>query len=286
MGLFDSKVKVKLPAATEAEQDVTQVAVGLAERQLAYARQQSAFTEYLFREMPELFEAVTAAGVLDEDVMGEELESLRSGVATPEQKQLISGVVTNALQLGEADIERFMQTGLEQVRDVLAPSRGLRPGDSPILGLGSDIAEEAQRQQAKLVSGLRGYEAETLLNLPFERGLPLAQLQAQLAQEAFNNRLRLAGTAGSLGLGMGPNVNVPAALSVIQQPRLAQTTTTSTPSIMDMISGGASAFTAAGGGLASVPGFLESGAGAVRSLFSGGQDLLSSGVESFKGLFS
>ena len=246
LGLGESKseVSVTLPEASEEEKAVTDVAVRLAEEQLAYAERQAALSEYLFANFPELFESAGAAGALDEGSMAAQLEALRSGEASPAQRTLISDTVANALRLGESDIRDYTQRGLEQIRDVLAPSRGLRTTDSPMLGLGSDIIEEGQRQYGDLVTAMRGYEAESLLNLPFQRGLPTAQLQAELMQAAFNNRLQLASAGGNMALGLNPNYNVPAALSVIQQPRLAQTTTKGTyeASPMQMIGQGATAF--------------------------------------------
>lgn len=253
MGLLTSKSKttVSIPEIGEDEQAVTDVAVRLAEEQLAYAERSAALSEYLFQNFPELFESAGGAGALDEGAMSAELAALRSGEATPEQRALISDTVANALRLGESDIRDYTQRGLEQIRDVLAPSRGLRTTDSPMLGLGSDIIEEGQRQYGDLVSSLRGFEAESLLNLPFQRGLPTAQLQAELMQAAFNNRLQLASAGGSMALGLNPNYNVPAALSVLQQPRLAQTTTKTKnqDSIMGGIAQGAGAFKNVGEGL-------------------------------------
>jgi hypothetical protein len=256
LGTSKSKVKISLPEASEEEKTVTDVAVRLAEEQLAFAERQAEIADYLFENMPELFEAAGAAGALDEGALAEDLEALRAGTATPEQRDLISRTVENALKLGRSDIDRFTQEGLERVRDVLAPERGLRPGDSPILGLGSDIMEEGQRQYGNLVSSLRGFEAERLLNLPYERGFPITQLQAELAQNAFTNRLNLAGATGSLGLGMNPSFNVPQALSVIQQPRLEQKTIKGKyqASPMQMIGMGASAFSDFGSGISSLRG--------------------------------
>ena len=249
MGILGrSTVEVRLPPPTEEERQLQKLSVKLADEQLSAAERQSELADFLFENMPELFESLRGSGALDEDALGEELEALRTGSATTEQKQLISDAVSHALELGESDINRFMQSGLERVRDVLAPERGLRPGDSPIMGLGSDITEEGQRMQGQLVNQLRGYEADTLLNMPFERGLATTQLQAQLQQEAFNNRLRLTGATGSLGLGMNPNFNVPQALSVIQAPRLAMKETVSKASLGQLFDNAAGAYANWGSG--------------------------------------
>lgn len=221
-GRSESRTSVVLHEPTEEELELNRITVELAQHQLAAVERQSELAEYIYANAPDYIESTATADALSRDYLQEEIEALRSGSATPEQERLIRETIQAQLNIGEADIARWRQEGLENVRDVLAPSRGLRPGDSPILGLGSDIVEASIHQQGQLVSGLRGLESERLLNLPFERNLPATQLQAMLGQEAFNNRLQLMGTAGSLALGTNPNVNVPGALSVIQQPRLTE----------------------------------------------------------------
>jgi hypothetical protein len=184
--------------------------VELAEEQLAQVQRQAELSKFLFDNAPEYFRQVEESGALDEASFQDRINEIRGNVST---------YAENALRLGEADINRQSQLGLESVRDVLAPERGLRPGDSPILGLGSDIVREGQFQQGQLVRAVRGQEALQLAN--FDQAA--TEFQANLQQQAFNNRLALAGGASELGIGLNPNFDVTGALSVHQQPRLVQT---------------------------------------------------------------
>ncbi len=84
------------------------------------------------------------------------------------------------------------------MRNELAPSLGLLPGDTPILDRGSDIAAESARQQGQLVNRLSAEKAGSSLTFP----LAAQGFQAQLAQNAFKNRLALLGQDVSIGLGL------------------------------------------------------------------------------------
>lgn len=177
-------------------------------------------------------QAEDAAGQVDEFIAGQQglgdeaqriqLEQLQAGgEATPRETELINQAIEQALRSGEADISRFQSQSTEQLREELAPQLGLRPGDTPILDRGSRIAAESNLQQGQLVRGLRGQQAQSLLNFPLARTQviggqagALAQfqsaLQSQLQQSAFTNRLQLAGARSTAGLGLAgvstPNI--------------------------------------------------------------------------------
>jgi hypothetical protein len=149
--------------------------------------------------------------------------------ATTEQKALIKAATEGALEAGNADIDRAQLQAFETLKEELAPSLGLRPSDSPILDRGGKIAAEGVRQKGQLSSSLRSQAALTELTLPLEEKrvtLGLAQNQEQLLaaredfaatlrDQAFQNRLRLGQTEGSLRLGLatGVNAGLPATIS-------------------------------------------------------------------------
>jgi len=240
-------VKTDIPEATAEEKQLQQANFELAQEQLSAIKRLGAFQEEQFEaqrpgfeaanreaeirrglETPEQqearirseFERTQATGAAQDELLQLQLEQLRSdGSATPEQKALIEQATGAALEAGESDISRFLAKGIEQVRTELAPSRGLRPGDTPITNAGFDLAEEAQRQQGQLVSNLRGAQASAELNFPLAQqqvqGAQLTsqqqiqaaskQFQDQLSQQAFQNRLALTSGQPSLGLS-GPNL--------------------------------------------------------------------------------
>lgn len=172
------------------------------------------------------------------------------GAATDEEIRLINEATERALAAGETDITRFLEQGLETLRDELAPQLGLRPGDTPILDRGARGVAEASRQQGQLVNSLRGQQALSQLNFPLQRtatlgtlslgqqelGQNVQQFQAGLRQSAFLNRLQLGGARSTAGLGLAsvsaPNVG--AALG-----NVGQTSTTSGSPGLGSILGGA-----------------------------------------------
>lgn len=156
----------------------------------------------------------------------------RGPTASPEDELLIREAANRAIEAGLIDIERFQTEGLEQVRNVLAPARGLRPGDSPIVDRGGQIVREATRQAGQLISGVRGAEAQNLLQFPLQRrasdlsavGLQVDALggfqefQRSLRDNAFRNRLLLGSALGDIALnvsqqGIGLATGIPANVS-------------------------------------------------------------------------
>lgn len=151
-----------------------------------------------------------------QELMDLQLENIKRGyAATPQQKELINKAIDAQLKSGEIDLNRFQEKSLDLLRTELAPSRGLRPTDTPIVNLGQNVAEEALRSYGQLETGLRGAGAQAELNFPlavgqlqgsqagFQQQLAnqAVAFQQQLQQQAFANRLQLTGSAqATLGL--------------------------------------------------------------------------------------
>jgi hypothetical protein len=211
---MSTKQKVRLPPPTNEELQVQQTVIAAADAQLGVIEQQAALQQKLFEQIPGLFADVGDAA--------DAVEAFEEQGISEQERALLDEAVSNALGLGEADISRFRDEGLFAIRDTLAPGRGLRPDDSPVLNEAANVVREGQIQQGQLVRALRG----TAATAEFDRSFDRDQFRAQLQQNAFNNRLGLAGGASSIGLGLNPNVNIPSSLAVIQRPRLAQTSTT------------------------------------------------------------
>lgn len=111
---------------------------------------------------------------------GEELQSpILSQGATAEERSLIDQIATGTISRGSADINNFLQDSLEQIRDVLAPSRGLRPQDTPIVDRGERVAREANRAFGNLIETTRTNAANQLLEFPLKRATQLGGVRQQ-----------------------------------------------------------------------------------------------------------
>ncbi len=207
----------------------------LATFQLDELRRQSTLQQEFAADIGPLLEQQTADAQLarerseklfpiQEELLQLALDDIRrGGAATPEQIELIQQAGDAALERAGVDIERFRTEGLTALREELAPSLGLRPGDTPILDRGARVAAEATRQGGQLAAGVRGAEATARLNLPLAQSQLLqssafgqqqlasatSQFQDQLRQAAFTNRLNLQSNVGGLGLGLATGVSVP-----------------------------------------------------------------------------
>jgi hypothetical protein len=140
------------------------------------------------------------------ELLESELERIRrGGAASDEQKALIGDVTERSIEAGTADIDRFLDDALGRIRNELAPARGLRPTDTPILDVADDAVAEAVRQRGQLTSGLRAAQASAELNFPlaasqlasaqtqFQQsfGLDTAAFASRLSESASSNRLRV-----------------------------------------------------------------------------------------------
>lgn len=241
----------RAPTAEETELINKQIELAdfqLQQLQSEAERQQTVFDEasgLIGKQQDEVERQTALARELEpiqKELLQRQLEQIRSGgAATPEQVALIDQATEAALESGQSDIERFQTTATERLREELAPSLGLRPGDTPILDRGARIAEEATRQFGQLTSNLRGANATARLNFPlaagsftsglsqFQQGLADAQQQfsQQLRESAALNRLNLSGAKTSAGLNLATGVpsNISGALSALSNIRGTTSTT-------------------------------------------------------------
>lgn len=277
-----STTTVNLAPPTEQETALIDQQLQLATQQLTSLRELGDFTSERFQEfLPILSEQVNkfsgeqdrvaarnfefageSAGA-QSGLLQSELGAIRQGPgATPDQTALISAATDSAIQAGLSDISAFRDESLEQIGSELAPGRGLRTDDTPILDVAGRVARDSTRQAEKLITSLRGQQAQAQLEFPLQAGQfqaqrtqaqqqlgqGTAQFSEQLRQQAFNNRLNLTALTGQQGLGISalqaPN---PSTLAGLQDLRLgAAGSTTKTKS-----SGGGFASTlGAVGGLA------------------------------------
>ena len=155
-------------------------------------------------------------GPLEEELANLQLDAIKNPGANDEQIALIEEAIQAAQISGEADIDRITDDALRQVRDVLAPSRGLRPTDSPIIDRGAEIAKRGIDLKGDLVKRLAETSASAKLNFPLNVAGFVAgaaggagalteatqQFQQQLTNSAFLNRISAINTTGGLGLGL------------------------------------------------------------------------------------
>ncbi len=210
---------------TPQEIELQELSIQLSQKQLEAIDRQTAFQAEQFELLSPLLEqqrvsqekALAREEELDpirKELLDLEIEAIRRGpAASPEQKKLIAAATNEAIAAGETDIERFRTEGLDALRTELAPSLGLRPGDSPVTQRGNRLLAETTRQQGQLVSRLRSAQAGAELNFPLAaQSLQTArttgqqslltssqQFMQQLQQQIAQNRL---GTTASGGLGL------------------------------------------------------------------------------------
>jgi hypothetical protein len=197
----------------------------LIDKQMAFEMQQ--FDQL---EQQRAFEAELEP--LRREIERKELEAIAAGPgATEEQKALIAQATEQGIAAGTSDIERFRDEGIEQIRSRLAPSLGLRPGDTPLVDRGQTVQNEAARLQGQLVSGFRGQQAEAELNFPLAAGQFQAQRTqaqqglgaasdsfiAQLQQQITANRLGNQGQSTSTGLGLAGMTSATGGPSFLQR---------------------------------------------------------------------
>jgi hypothetical protein len=157
------------------------------------------------------------ASGIDSELQGLQLGRIRAGgAATPDDISLIDQSAQAAIDAGGSDINNFFQQSLQTLKQELAPSLGLHPGDSPILDRGGKLANEALRQYGNLVTTTRGNAAQQRLQFPLQRSTAidaqtgnmrsfeqsLQQFQEDLKQRAFANRTQLLNSISGSGLGL------------------------------------------------------------------------------------
>lgn len=205
---------------------------------------------------------------IQQELLERQLDEIRrGGRATDEQKALIGDITNRAIESGDYDIARFMDTGLNKIRTEMSPSRGMRPDDAPMIDAAQRVLEESLRQKGQLTSNLRGAQAQAELNFPLNAGQITNQWNqwqqgfnaqqneflANLNRQATQNRTALMGQLFSspMSVGeMGLNLIGAARPNPVDFPRNTTTTTRQSSNILGGIGG------------------LLSGIGSVGKLFS------------------
>jgi hypothetical protein len=125
---------------------------------------------------------------------------------TPQQNEQIETAIDSARTRAQTDIERQRADGLRVLFDEVAPSLGLRPGDTPNLDRAGLVLRESERQTGALNAMLAEREAQSKLDYPLAAGTAAAQARAPQArtlsdieQRAVQNRLGLIGGISGLG---------------------------------------------------------------------------------------
>lgn len=163
------------------------------------------------------FDRAQKMGPMQDQLLQMQLDQLKSGgAATPEQQQRIKEATDAAITAGNTDIDASTQRGIGLIADELANSRGLRLSDSPIGSEAALLAREGVIQKGSLEKNLRAGQASAVLNYPLavqslQGGINLGQqnvsqaaqqFQAQLRQQAVQNRMSMFGTSSNSGLGL------------------------------------------------------------------------------------
>lgn len=140
-------------------------------------------------------------------------QQLAAGELSPEQLARLDEIAKRSIDVGTSDINAQLTRSLETLREEAGASRGLRFTDTPIFDVAQDVTVDANRQATNLISGVRSEQRQAELSLPFQlAGLTLEQqnVQNQLAQQAFQNRLLLTGQTSDLGLNIAGQTIGPA----------------------------------------------------------------------------
>ncbi len=284
-GILVKAGKKKKTARKRREAELQTINVKLARQQLESSQQLSDFQQQQFEASQPLFERFEQEQALFDEAFPQEerIAALRAqqehdqflretaraeieqgGRATPEQRRLIEQLTSQTIARGGSDIERFQQRGLNLLGEELAPSLGLRAGDTPILDRGGRVLEEGNRQFGQLVRSARGAQATAELNFPLgqsqlrssqigaQQGVSqaAAQFQADLRNQAFSNRLAQLQQTSDVGLRLtGAPFSSSGALDVLQQQSLARINAKaqSGGGFLDTISGVSSVASGTGG---------------------------------------
>lgn len=230
----DQTIDLDAPGATE--QELQNINLQISREQLNALQGLGVFSKGLFAGLPGAIGEAGTPSSIEQELSQLDLERIRAGgKATPEEISMIDQATGAALEAGESDIGSFAQSQLGLLREELAPQRGLRPTDSPILDRGGDVIKEAIRQQGQLATSLRGANAQARLQFPLQRGqaiggqsLALQQFQQSLREQAVRNRMALTGQAAQLGLGIAGMFNPAALQNIFSQERQTGKDTTET----------------------------------------------------------
>ncbi len=244
-----SSTVVNVPGPTPEETELTKQQIELQKEQIAILKSQREEQGVAFSFLQKsLDELNTRQQELEEDPVLKEVTDLqldilrRGGRPSAEERQTILDATNAAIGAGKSDIQSFSSEAIQQIRDIMAPSRGLRPGDTPVIEASERVQQEATRQFGQLERGLQGVRAQAELDYPLARGQFLTEVsgfasnlaqssrefQQNLRDRAFQNQLALSGmrTQSAMGL-LGVSPTSTGALQALSAVRAAQTTTTS-----------------------------------------------------------
>lgn len=174
------------------QQALQDLLLGVSGEQISNLFGEGGIFNLLQGELRDLFSPGAQAGL--EERIG------RAGQLTPEESRLIEEEASLRLESGRSDIQSFLGEGLGMLRQTLAPSRGLRPSDSPIIDRGSLLLQEAIRQQGQLGRSVGAETARQKLQFPLQR----QAFQESLRNQAFTNRLNLFQTGGGFAQFFNP----------------------------------------------------------------------------------
>jgi len=150
-----------------------------------------------------LLNAQTRDAYSDESLAAEQSRIEGAGKLTDQESGFINDAASSSYRQGASQIDESTTLGLQQLRQELAPSRGLRSSDSPVIDRGSLIARQGMRQKGELGLGLQSQAARARLEFPLQR----QAFQDQLRNNAFKNRLSLSGQSSQLGLNLSSLFN-------------------------------------------------------------------------------
>lgn len=199
-----------IKSITEGELQLQDIGSQIAQQQLQSILQQAGFQDLLAGTTGQAFSPQAIADI--------ERRASAAGQLTPEEEALIAKTRDTALASGESDIKRFVTEGISTLKEELAPARGLRPSDTPIVDRGGKIISEAIRQQGQLVRSVDQQANEARLNFPLQR----QQFQEQLRNSAFTNRLNLATLTSQSGLQLANTGNFLGSQELLLRERIAQ----------------------------------------------------------------
>lgn len=189
-GRSKERANTSLDAAGSLEQLLQQIGVDISQTQLQALLGSQDFNQFLTGQAREGFSA--------ESLAESEARANQAGQITDQEAGFIQDAASLGFQQGSSDIDRSTTLGLQQLRQELAPGRGLRSSDTPILDRGGQIVGAGIHQKGQLSLGLQGQAAQARLAFPLQR----QAFQEQLRNRAFQNRLALSGQASQFGLGI------------------------------------------------------------------------------------
>ena len=169
---------LRLPAPTAGEEELRQLNLELAKEQLASLREGRA-TETTRAASP----LATLQSQIEEKATANILALLtgQAPVLTPEEQSRLDLIYGTAQKTGEEDLMRFGQE--------IAGQRGMTVGDSPI---GNELLRQ-RRLFGENITAQKSASALDLGNAEAAFNANIANFQNQLRQQAFTNRLAIAG---------------------------------------------------------------------------------------------